>query len=113
MERFNLYTLVDITKTNARRGEDKLAYGQQQNYMSMMQTLGLRTNVEISNPTYATAVGLVMNARDNYVNNDEKLETMEVENETQEIDSISGTLKQKSIFEKFTEKLKKFLENAE
>ena len=52
MERFNLYTLVDITKTNARRGEDKLAYGQQQNYMSMMQTLGLRTNVEISNPTF-------------------------------------------------------------
>ena len=69
--------------------------------------------IEISNPTYATAVGLVMNARDNYVNNDEKLETTEVENETQEIDSISGTSKQKSIFEKFTEKLKKFLENAE
>ena len=52
MERFDLYTLVDITKTNARRGEDKLAYGQQQNYMSMMQTLGLRTNVEVSNPTF-------------------------------------------------------------
>ena len=69
--------------------------------------------IEISNPTYATAVGLVMNARDNYVNNDEKLETTEVENETQDIDSISGTSKQKSIFEKFTEKLKKFLENAE
>ena len=69
--------------------------------------------IEISNPTYATAVGLVMNARDNYVNNDEKLETTEVENETQKIDSISGTSKQKSIFEKFTEKLKKFLENAE
>ena len=52
MERFELSTLVDITKTNARRGEDKLAYGQQQNYMSMMQTLGLRTNVEVSNPTF-------------------------------------------------------------
>ena len=48
-----------------------------------------------------------------HVNNDEKLETTEVENETQDIDSISGTSKQKSIFEKFTEKLKKFLENAE
>ena len=69
--------------------------------------------IEISNPTYATAVGLVMNARDNYVNNDEKLETTEVENETEEIESMSKVSKQKSIFEKFTEKLKKFLENAE
>ena len=69
--------------------------------------------IEISNPTYATAVGLVMNARDNYVNNDEKLETTEVENETEEIESTSKVSKQKSIFEKFTEKLKKFLENAE
>ena len=69
--------------------------------------------IEISNPTYATAVGLVMNARDNYVSNDEKLETTEVENETEEIESTSKVSKQKSIFEKFTEKLKKFLENAE
>ena len=69
--------------------------------------------IEISNPTYATAVGLVMNARDNYVNNDEKLETTLVENETEDIESTSKVSKQKSIFEKFTEKLKKFLENAE
>ena len=69
--------------------------------------------IEISNPTYATAVGLVMNARDNYINNEEKLETKEVVNETEEIESISEISKQKSIFEKFTEKLKKFLENAE
>ena len=69
--------------------------------------------IEISNPTYATAVGLVMNARDNYVNNDEKLETTEVENETEKIEGTSKASKQKSIFEKFTEKLKKFLENAE
>jgi hypothetical protein len=52
MNRFELTTLVDITKTNARRGEDKLAYGQQQNYMSVVQTLGLRTNVEISDPLF-------------------------------------------------------------
>ena len=52
MNTFELTTLVDITKTNARRGEDKLAYGQQQNYMSVVQTLGLRTNVEISDPVF-------------------------------------------------------------
>ena len=49
---YRISTLVDITKTNARRGEDKLAYGQQQNYMSMIQTLGLRTNVEVSDPVF-------------------------------------------------------------
>ena len=52
MNTFELTTLVDITKTNARRGEDKIAYGQQQNYMSVVQTLGLRTNVEISDPVF-------------------------------------------------------------
>jgi|TARA_B100000902_G_C26450292_1_gene500404 hypothetical protein len=52
MNTFELTTLVDITKTNARRGEDKIAYGQQQNYMSVLQTLGLRTNVEISDPVF-------------------------------------------------------------
>ena len=52
MNRFELSTLVDITKTNARRGEDKVAYGQQQNYMSVLQTLGLRTNISISDPTF-------------------------------------------------------------
>lgn len=52
MNTFELTTLVDITKTNARRGEDKIAYGQQQNYMSVVQTLGLRTNVEVSDPVF-------------------------------------------------------------
>ena len=70
--------------------------------------------IEISNPTYATAVGLVMNARDNYVNDDEQLEPEENdENEPVEPVGDGGGTKQKSIFEKFTEKLKKFLENAE
>ena len=70
--------------------------------------------IEISNPTYATAVGLVMNARDNYVNNDEQLEPEgDDENEPGEPEGDEGVTKQKSIFEKFTEKLKKFLEDAE
>ena len=76
--------------------------------------------IEISSPTYATAVGLVMNARDNFFNNDKELEiNSKDENEFNKTnnddqnnndDEIS---KQKSIFEKFTEKLKTFLENAE
>ena len=70
--------------------------------------------IEISNPTYATAVGLVMNARDNYVNDDEQLESEgDHDNEPVEPEGDGGVTKQKSIFEKFTEKLKKFLEDAE
>ncbi|MFL2592643.1 MAG: cell division protein FtsA [Cryomorphaceae bacterium] len=76
--------------------------------------------IEISNPTYATAVGLVMNARDNFFNNDKELEIkIKRENETDKIDNDDQVnngdeiSKQKSIFEKFTEKLKTFLENAE
>ena len=40
-----------------------------------------------------------MNARDNYVIDDQKSEIIEGENETQEIDDESGFSKQKSIFE--------------
>jgi len=45
--RFTLYTLVDITETNARRGDDPQQARQQQNYLTVMQTIGLRVN-----PTY-------------------------------------------------------------
>jgi len=42
--KFIIHTLVDITHTGARRGEDKHAYHQQQNFMSFFQTLSLRFN---------------------------------------------------------------------
>jgi len=45
--RFKLYTLVDITETGARRGEDPKLHRQQQNFLTVMQTIGLRVN-----PTY-------------------------------------------------------------
>ena len=45
--RFKLYTLVDITETGIRRGEDPKQYRQQQNFLTVMQTIGLRVN-----PTY-------------------------------------------------------------
>ena len=45
--RFKLYTLVDITETGARRGEDPKRYRQQQNFLTVMQTIGMRVN-----PTY-------------------------------------------------------------
>ena len=42
-----IHTLIDITETNARKGSDKLLYSQQQNYMTLMQTIGLRSNYEL------------------------------------------------------------------
>lgn len=41
---FELYTVVDITNTGARRGEDAVAYKQMQNYLTVLNTLGLRAN---------------------------------------------------------------------
>lgn len=37
-------TLVDITQTNARRGDEKFLVKQQANYMTIVQTVGLRVN---------------------------------------------------------------------
>ena len=48
--RFKLYTLVDITETRARRGEDSKKHRQQQNYLTVVQTIGLRAN-----PTYISS----------------------------------------------------------
>ena len=40
---YRFHTLVDITNTQARKGEDPILYREQQNYMTFTQTLGLRT----------------------------------------------------------------------
>ena len=48
--RFIIHTLVDITETGSRRGEDPKEYRQQQNFLTVMQTIGLRVN-----PTYLHA----------------------------------------------------------
>ena len=43
--RFVIHTLVDITETNARRGQaEKVSLDQQANYNTLIQTIGLRIN---------------------------------------------------------------------
>jgi len=44
---FELYTLVDITESKARRGEDPMKFSQQQNFLTMLNTIGLRANPTI------------------------------------------------------------------
>ena len=43
---FTIRTVVDVTETRARRGEDKKRENQQANYNTMLQTVGLRVNPE-------------------------------------------------------------------
>ena len=76
-------------------------------------------SIEISNPTFATAVGLVMNSMEKRKSKplESNLENDEIdknnENETELSSNGTSTDPSKSIFEKFTEKIKTFLENAE
>lgn len=42
--RFRLTTLIDITKTGARKGEDPEKYKQQQNFLTVLQTISMRAN---------------------------------------------------------------------
>ena len=49
-----LITLVDVTETKARKGDDKFKLNQQANYMTMLQTAGLRINpnpISLNNQT--------------------------------------------------------------
>ena len=47
--RYQITTLVDITKTNPHRGStDSLTLGQQSNYNTLIQTIGLRANIDSS-----------------------------------------------------------------
>ena len=73
-------------------------------------------SVEISNPTFATAVGLVMNSMEKRknisVNKNQSEDEDDLENNGKDSSSIEAKASQ-SIFEKFTEKIKTFLENAE
>ena len=48
--RFKILTTVDITETNARRSDNKKEYSQQTNLNTVMQTIGLRVNLE---PAYS------------------------------------------------------------
>lgn len=45
---FQLITLIDITQTNARRGHDIFEQKQQQNLMTVIQTLSLRSNATVT-----------------------------------------------------------------
>ena len=52
--KFRIQTLIDITETRARRqSEDKFAYKQEANFQTVLQTIGMRVNIEYQNsPTF-------------------------------------------------------------
>lgn len=49
--KYKMYTLVDITETGERKGPNKLAVGQQTNWDTLIQVIGLRANPEPSSVT--------------------------------------------------------------
>ena len=73
-------------------------------------------SIEISNPTFATAVGLVMNAMEKR-KNISSTKNPEIDDDPTDLEKADeNSIKSKttqSIFEKFTDKIKTFLENAE
>jgi hypothetical protein len=56
MARFQIITLVDITRTNPNRNEtDELRISQQANFNSLLQGIGLRSNVTwVKDPEFNT-----------------------------------------------------------
>jgi cell division protein FtsA len=92
---------------------------------------------EISSPLFATAVGLVMNSIENNSNSAYKIEMKEVEKETpkvvsqpeiqEKIEDVSDVIEEeidletettenkikRSFFDRYVEKIKDFLDNAE
>jgi len=50
MARYRITTLIDITRTNPNRAEvDRLKLDQQANFNSLIQAMGLRSNIEWNN----------------------------------------------------------------
>ena len=47
---FRLQTLIDITETGTRRqSQDKFAYKQEANFQTVLQTIGMRVNLDYEN----------------------------------------------------------------
>ncbi|NER09331.1 cell division protein FtsA [Muriicola jejuensis] len=77
------------------------------------------SDAEIASPLYATAVGLLMNAVEN--KDKRRLKTLEAEKEREMVmqgheETVTATAKKrerKSVFDRWSEKLKDFLDNAE
>jgi hypothetical protein len=55
---YSLYTLVDITATGLHRGADKLERYQQQNFDTVIQTIGLSGNVYYEKPPQIIAADI-------------------------------------------------------
>ena len=66
--KFRIQTLIDITETRARRqGDDKFAYKQEANFQTILQTIGMRVNIEYQNsPTFEEIIASKNHFNDKY-----------------------------------------------
>jgi hypothetical protein len=60
MQRFTLHTLFDITETRQYRNEagKEFPWQQQQNFVMLLQTIGMRVNPQYTTPPSVTEVNL-------------------------------------------------------
>ena len=52
--KFQIKTTVDITNHNKVTKEDKVKYGQKQNFLTLLNTIGLRVNPTVEDDPYKT-----------------------------------------------------------
>jgi hypothetical protein len=66
---FQIQTLIDITETGTRRqSEDKFSYKQQANFQTVLQTIGMRVNLNYENsPGFGSITINKMNFGDKYI----------------------------------------------
>ena len=83
-----IHTLIDITNTNARKGDDPHSYRQQQNYMTLIQTIGLRSNFEIIKDVTCKKVEVEDKFGSNYKGKN-KVWTLEIQFQSQGTDDIT------------------------
>ena len=70
-------------------------------------------SIEISSPMFATAVGLVMNSSKSKKKTESKKQDNSEKNDNSKSDDQPKNIGSVTIFEKFTQSLKTFLDNAE
>jgi len=73
---------------------------------------------DLSSPSYATAVGLLMQGLENHSKEDKDQDEPDISEKNNEVTleqevEVKPKIKKKSFFDKFTDGLKEFLDNAE
>jgi hypothetical protein len=88
---FRLQTLIDITETGTRRqSQDKFAYKQEANFQTVLQTIGMRVNLDYENSPSFEQLTVKKNTFDFIVNYEGALTLEMLKNDFDLIPIITG-----------------------